>query len=77
MLFRSFYGCSRYNDPKPYRFTVSKQIRGKKLSDKTIAELLTRGRSRKLKFLSKDGREYSDCVTLSLDGGKGRLSVEL
>lgn len=75
--YREFYGCSRYNDPKPCRFTVSKQIRGKKLSDKTIAELLTRGRSRKLKFLSKDGREYSACVTLSLDGGKGRLSVEL
>ena len=73
---RDFYGCENYSREKKCDFTISKSFRGKKLSEKSIELLLTKGKTGKFKFKSERGINYEAHIVLKNKDGKYGLEAE-
>lgn len=58
------YGCSNYNEG--CKFAIGK-FRNKKLTDKQITDLLTKGKTNKITFKAKNGNSYQGYLFLNND----------
>jgi hypothetical protein len=65
------WGCSRWKEG--CKFSIWKELAGKKLTDANVQQLLTLGRTKKLAgFTSKAGKKFE--AKLTLDVATGKLS---
>lgn len=63
----TFYGCSNYKENE-CKFTVSKKILGKNITQKYIRELLKNGKTEKIQGFKKDDKTFD--AKLQLQAGK-------
>lgn len=65
----TFYGCTGYRDDPSCRFSISKKIGGKTLTNKQLMDLLTQGKTNSIKnFTSKAGKKFD--AALQIKDGK-------
>lgn len=70
---RKGYGCTHFKSG--CRFVIWKESYRKTLSDAMVRSLITKGKTNKLKFKSKDGKPYEAKIVL-IDKETGKLELE-
>lgn len=68
------YGCSRYKDG--CRFVIWKNSFGRALTDTQIKMLIEKGRTRKMKLTTSEGKQVEGKLVL-LDDETGKLGIEI